>query len=317
MVLRLRFRDYERVSRSRTLEYATAASRTVLASARVLMAEAMPEIEERGVTLVGVALITSRASGSAGCDARGAAVSPARWTPCWTRCASCWAPACCVEAAPWIPVCGKRAGLVQASFSPMSACVVTGGAGFLGSHLCELLLGRGKWVICVDNLETGKLENIGHLRSGEFAFTNHDITEFVRIEGPVDFGITWPARRARSTTCGCRCTPSRWAPTGPNMLGVAKDKRARFLLASTSEVYGDPEIHPEPEDYWGNVNPIGPRGVYDEAKRYAEALAMAYHRQQGVDTCIVRIFNTYGTRMGPHNRHAIPPSCARPCRTSR
>jgi dTDP-glucose 4,6-dehydratase len=162
-------------------------------------------------------------------------------------------------------------------------------------------------VICIDNLETGSLRNIMHLRDREFVFENHDITEYVEIDGPVDFiyHLASPA-----SPIDYARLPLQTLKVGSygthHMLGVAKRKRARFLLASTSEVYGDPEIHPQPENYWGNVNPIGPRGVYDEAKRYAEALTMAYHRQQGVDTCIVRIFNTYGPRMRPHDGRAIP-----------
>jgi len=189
----------------------------------------------------------------------------------------------------------------------MSTCVVTGGAGFLGSHLCETLLGKGHRVVCVDNLETGSLANIEHLRSDEFGFLNLDITEFVRIEEPVDFvyHLASPA-----SPIDYQRLPLQTLKVGSygthHMLGLAKFKRARFLLASTSEIYGDPAIHPQHEEYWGNVNPIGPRGVYDEAKRYAEALTMAYHRQQGLDTCIVRIFNTYGPRMRAHDGRAIP-----------
>ncbi|CAN5522150.1 SDR family oxidoreductase [soil metagenome] len=189
----------------------------------------------------------------------------------------------------------------------MSTCVVTGGAGFLGSHLCESLLERGHRVVCVDNLETGSLGNIEHLRSDEFVFLNHDITEFVKVEEPVDFvyHLASPASPIDYLRLPLH-TLKVGAYGTHNMLGLAKFKRARFLIASTSEVYGDPEIHPQHEEYWGNVNPIGPRGVYDEAKRYAEALTMAYHRQQGVDTCIVRIFNTYGPRMRAHYGRAIP-----------
>lgn len=189
----------------------------------------------------------------------------------------------------------------------MTTCVVTGGAGFLGSHLCEHLLGKGHRVVCVDNLETGNLDNIDHLRADEFVFLNQDITEFVEIEGPVDFiyHLASPA-----SPIDYMRLPLHTLKVGSygthHMLGVAKVKRARFMLASTSEVYGDPEIHPQPEEYWGNVNPIGPRGVYDEAKRYAEALTMAYHRQQGVNTCISRTFNTFGPRMRPHDGRAIP-----------
>jgi dTDP-glucose 4,6-dehydratase len=189
----------------------------------------------------------------------------------------------------------------------MSTCVVTGGAGFVGSHLCEHLLGAGHEVVCLDNLDTGNLENLEHIRDPGFRFLNHDITEFVEIEGEVDFiyHLASPA-----SPIDYQRLPLHTLKVGSqgthNMLGVAKFKRARFLVASTSEVYGDPEIHPQPEDYWGNVNPIGPRGVYDEAKRYAEAMTMAYHRQQGVNTCIARIFNTYGSRMRPHDGRAIP-----------
>ena len=189
----------------------------------------------------------------------------------------------------------------------MSTCVVTGGAGFLGSHLCEHLLAEGHRVICLDNLDTGSLHNISHIRDENFVFDNHDITEDVVIDEPVDFvyhlaspasPIDYARRPLHTLKVGSYGTH--------HMLGVAKAKRARFMLASTSEVYGDPQIHPQPESYWGHVNPIGPRGVYDEAKRYAEALTMAYHRQQGVDTAIIRIFNTYGARMRPHDGRAIP-----------
>jgi dTDP-glucose 4,6-dehydratase len=185
--------------------------------------------------------------------------------------------------------------------------VVTGGAGFLGSHLCDYLIGQGHRVICVDNLETGSLQNVEHLRGPEFAFLNHDVTEHLEIAEPVD--VVYHLASPASPIDYLRL-PLQTLKVGSygthNALGLAKWKRARFLLASTSEVYGDPAIHPQPETYWGNVNPIGPRGVYDEAKRYAEALTMAYHRQQGVDTAIVRIFNTYGTRMRPHDGRAIP-----------
>src|SRR5256714_1324941 len=189
----------------------------------------------------------------------------------------------------------------------MPICVVTGGAGFLGSHLCEHLLEMGDRVICIDNLDTGSLENIEHIGEAEFEFINHDLTEFVRIDGPVDFiyHLASPA-----SPIDYARLPLHTLKVGSHgthhMLGLAKVKRARFLIASTSEVYGDPEVHPQPETYWGHVNPIGPRGVYDEAKRYAEALTMAYHRQQGLDTRIARIFNTYGPRMRPHDGRAIP-----------
>jgi dTDP-glucose 4,6-dehydratase len=193
------------------------------------------------------------------------------------------------------------------SIVPVPTAVVTGGAGFLGSHLCDALVRDGSRVVCVDNLETGSLQNVEHLRGDQFAFVNHDITGHLEVEGPVDvvFHLASPA-----SPIDYLRLPLQTLKVGShgthNALGLAKWKRARFLLASTSEVYGDPLIHPQPETYWGNVNPIGPRGVYDEAKRYAEALTMAYHRQQGVDTCIVRIFNTYGPRMRPHDGRAIP-----------
>jgi dTDP-glucose 4,6-dehydratase len=189
----------------------------------------------------------------------------------------------------------------------MPTAVVTGGAGFLGSHLCDSLAGDGYRVICVDDLETGSLQNVEHLRGDDFVFMNHDITNHLAIDEAVDviFHLASPA-----SPIDYLRLPLQTLKVGShgthNALGLAKWKRARFLLASTSEVYGDPLIHPQPETYWGNVNPIGPRGVYDEAKRYAEALTMAYHRQQGVDTCIVRIFNTYGPRMRPHDGRAIP-----------
>jgi dTDP-glucose 4,6-dehydratase len=189
----------------------------------------------------------------------------------------------------------------------MSTCIVTGGAGFLGSHLCESLLDRGHRVLCIDNLETGSLANIEHIRNGDFVFMNLDLTEFVAVEEPVDFvyHLASPA-----SPIDYMRLPLHTLKVGSygthHMLGLAKNHRARFLLASTSEVYGDPQVHPQPESYWGHVNPIGPRGVYDEAKRYAEALTMAYHRQQGVDTCIARIFNTFGPRMRPHDGRAIP-----------
>jgi dTDP-glucose 4,6-dehydratase len=189
----------------------------------------------------------------------------------------------------------------------MPTSIVTGGAGFLGSHLCERLLQEGHRVLCVDNLETGTLENIEHLRTPEFAFLQHDIIGHLEIDEPVGyvFHLASPA-----SPIDYLRLPLHTLKVGSygthNALGLAKRHRARFMLASTSEVYGDPPVHPQTEDYWGHVNPIGPRGVYDEAKRYAEALAMAYHRQQGVDTHIARIFNTYGPRMRPHDGRAIP-----------
>jgi len=189
----------------------------------------------------------------------------------------------------------------------MATCLVTGGAGFLGSHLCDALLAEGHRVICVDNLETGTLSNISHIRSPDFTFLNIDITEPYFIDEPIDFvyHLASPASPIDYLRLPLH-TLKVGAYGTHHTLGVAKFKRARFLLASTSEVYGDPQVHPQPESYWGHVNPIGPRGVYDEAKRYAEALTMAYHRQQGVDTAIARIFNTYGPRMRPHDGRAIP-----------
>jgi dTDP-glucose 4,6-dehydratase len=189
----------------------------------------------------------------------------------------------------------------------MPTAVVTGGAGFLGSHLCDTLVAEGHRVLCVDNLETGSLQNVEHLRGENFVFLHHDLTRHLDIDEPVDFiyHLASPA-----SPIDYLRLPLQTLKVGSygthNALGLAKWKRARFLIASTSEVYGDPAVHPQPESYWGNVNPIGPRGVYDEAKRYAEALTMAYHRQQGVDTAIVRIFNTYGPRMRPHDGRAIP-----------
>ena len=191
----------------------------------------------------------------------------------------------------------------------MSTAVVTGGAGFLGSHLCEYLLAREWRVICLDNLDTGSLMDVKHLREDRFDFRYHNCVDFIDVDEPVDavFHLASPASPVDYLRL-----PLHTLKVGSygthNALGLAKFKRARFLLASTSEVYGDPEVHPQREEYWGNVNPVGPRGVYDEAKRYSEALTMAYHRQQGVDTHIVRIFNTYGPRMRQHDGRAIPKS---------
>ncbi len=190
----------------------------------------------------------------------------------------------------------------------MSTCLVTGGAGFLGSHLCDELLARGNRVICVDNFETGSLANIEHIRDpGRFLYLQTDIIEPYFVEEPVDFVYHLASPASPIDYLRLPLHTLKVGSYGTHhTLGLAKAKRARFLLASTSEVYGDPQVHPQSEAYWGHVNPIGPRGVYDEAKRYAEALTMAYHRQQGVDTAIVRIFNTYGSRMRPHDGRAIP-----------
>jgi dTDP-glucose 4,6-dehydratase len=185
--------------------------------------------------------------------------------------------------------------------------VVTGGAGFLGSHLSDYLLDEGFRVICVDNLDTGSLQNIEHVRDEAFVFVNHDLIHHLDLDEPVDFVFHLASPASPIDYARLPLHTLKVGSYGThNMLGLAKFKRARFLLASTSEVYGDPQVHPQPETYWGNVNPIGPRGVYDEAKRYAEAMTMAYHRQQGVDTSIARIFNTFGSRMRPHDGRAIP-----------
>jgi len=190
----------------------------------------------------------------------------------------------------------------------MPTSLVTGGAGFLGSHLCDYLISRGQRVICVDNLETGSLENIRHLDTGaDFRFEMFDITDHYELEEPVDFVYHMASPASPIDYARLPLHTLKVGAYGThNTLGLAKKHRARFLLASTSEVYGDPLVHPQPESYWGNVNPIGPRGVYDEAKRYAEALTMAYLRQQGVNTTIVRIFNTFGPRMRANDGRAIP-----------
>src|SRR6059036_2160796 len=189
----------------------------------------------------------------------------------------------------------------------MPTAVVTGGAGFLGSHLCDHLISKDYRVVCVDNLDTGSLQNVEHLRGDNFLFINQDVTEPLELDEPVDFVYHFAALASPIDYLRMPLHSLKVGSYGThNALGVAKFKRARFILASTSEVYGDPEVHPQPESYWGNVNPIGPRGVYDEAKRYAEALTMAYHGQQGVDTAIVRIFNTYGPKMRSHDGRAIP-----------
>ncbi len=189
----------------------------------------------------------------------------------------------------------------------MSTCLISGAAGFLGSHMCDHLLAEGHRVICVDNLDTGSLQNVEHIRTTDFRFELLDIVSPYFVDEPVDFVYHLASPASPIDYARLPLHTLKVGSYGTHhMLGLAKVKRARFLIASTSEVYGDPEVHPQPETYWGHVNPIGPRGVYDEAKRYAEALTMAYHRQQGVDTAIVRIFNTYGPRMRPHDGRAIP-----------
>ena len=189
----------------------------------------------------------------------------------------------------------------------MGTCLVSGGAGFLGSHLCDALLRKGHRVICADNLDTGSLQNVEHVEDDRFHFLLHDITEPLFIDEPVNFVYHLASPASPIDYLRLPLHTLKVGSYGTHhMLGLAKLKRARFVLASTSEVYGDPQVHPQPESYWGHVNPIGPRGVYDEAKRYAEALTMAYHGQQGVNTGIVRIFNTFGARMRPHDGRAIP-----------
>ncbi len=190
----------------------------------------------------------------------------------------------------------------------MPTSIVTGGAGFLGSHLCDFLLARDHRVICIDNLETGSLRNIQHIDGGAaFSFRMLDITSHYEVDEPVDFVFHMASPASPIDYARLPLHTLKVGAYGThNSLGLAKAKRARFLLASTSEVYGDPLVHPQPESYWGNVNPIGPRGVYDEAKRYAEALTMAYLRQQGVNSCIARIFNTFGPRMRPNDGRAVP-----------
>src|SRR6187399_8282 len=185
--------------------------------------------------------------------------------------------------------------------------VVTGAAGFIGSHLSEALLDRGHHVIGVDNLRTGDVANIAHLRDRDFEFIRHDITRHIDIEGDVDFIFHWASPASPIDYLELPIQTLKVGSLGThNALGLAKAKGAGFVIASTSEVYGDPLVHPQDETYWGNVNPIGPRGVYDEAKRFAEAMTLAYHRYHGLDTRIVRIFNTYGPRMRLHDGRAVP-----------
>ncbi len=188
------------------------------------------------------------------------------------------------------------------------SAVVTGGAGFLGSHLCDRLLKEGLKVICVDNLITGNTENIAHLAGNEnFSFVKHDVTNYIFLPGRIDYILHFASPASPIDYLKFPIQTLKVGSLGSHKaLGLAKEKKARFLLASTSEVYGDPTIHPQNEDYWGNVNPIGPRGVYDEAKRFAEAMTMAYQRYHGIETRIVRIFNTYGPRMRLNDGRALP-----------
>jgi dTDP-glucose 4,6-dehydratase len=190
----------------------------------------------------------------------------------------------------------------------MGRALITGGAGFLGSHLCELFLSRGHEVICMDNFITGSPDNIGHLFGQPgFSFVKHDVTEYIHVEGKLDFVLHFASPASPIDYLEKPIQTLKVGSLGTHKtLGVAKDKNARYLIASTSEVYGDPLIHPQKEDSWGNVNPVGPRGVYDEAKRFAEAMTMAYHRYHAVDTKIARIFNTFGPRMRLDDGRAIP-----------
>ncbi len=192
--------------------------------------------------------------------------------------------------------------------SQLQHAVVTGGAGFLGSHLCDRLLAEGFRVTAIDNLITGDIRNISHLIGNEkFRFIKHDVTEYIYVDGPVHFILHFASPASPIDYLKLPIQTLKVGSLGTHKaLGLAKEKNARFLLASTSEVYGDPLVHPQPESYWGNVNPVGSRGVYDEAKRFAEAMTMAYHRYHGVDTRIVRIFNTYGPRMRIEDGRAIP-----------
>ena len=185
--------------------------------------------------------------------------------------------------------------------------VITGAAGFIGSHLAEALLDRGHTVLGIDNLRTGAVANIAHLTNRDFRFIEHDVTNDIHVDGPVDFVLHWASPASPIDYLELPIPTLKVGALGThNALGLAKAKRATFVLASTSEVYGDPAVHPQTEDYWGNVNPVGPRGVYDEAKRFAEAMTTAYHRYHGLDTRIARIFNTYGPRMRIRDGRAIP-----------
>jgi dTDP-glucose 4,6-dehydratase len=186
--------------------------------------------------------------------------------------------------------------------------LITGGAGFIGSHLCQFLLERGGQVVCMDNFITGSPDNVAHLEGRpEFTLVRHDVTQYIDVEGPLDWVLHFASPASPRDYLELPIQTLKVGALGTHRaLGVAKARRARFLLASTSEVYGDPLVHPQPEEYWGNVNPVGPRGVYDEAKRFAEALTMAYHRAHGVETRIARIFNAHGPRMRLDDGRAIP-----------
>jgi len=196
---------------------------------------------------------------------------------------------------------------VEKQKKPEKRVLITGGAGFIGSHLCDYLLSKGNEVICMDNLSTGNISNINHIRDKRFLFIKHDVTNYIFIEGKIDFILHFASPASPIDYLKLPIQTLKVGSLGTHKaLGLAKEKNATFLLASTSEVYGDPLVHPQSEDYWGNVNQLGPRGVYDEAKRFAEALTMAYHRYHGIKTKIVRIFNTYGPRMRIDDGRAIP-----------
>ena len=186
--------------------------------------------------------------------------------------------------------------------------LITGGAGFLGSHMCDRLIAEGHFVICMDNLITGNMDNIAHLfGNNHFRFIKHDVTEYIYVEGELDFILHFASPASPIDYLKLPIQTLKVGSLGTHKaLGLAKAKKATFLLASTSECYGDPLVHPQSEDYWGNVNPVGPRGVYDEAKRFAEAMTMAYHRYHGIETRIARIFNTYGPKMRLDDGRALP-----------
>jgi dTDP-glucose 4,6-dehydratase len=185
--------------------------------------------------------------------------------------------------------------------------LITGGAGFIGSHLCDYLLGQGHRVTAMDNLVTGSIDNIAHIRDANFTFVQYDVTNYIYVEGPLDYVLHFASPASPIDYLQLPIQTLKVGALGTHKaLGLAKNKGAKFLIASTSEVYGDPLVHPQPETYWGNVNPIGLRGVYDEAKRFAEAMTMAYHRYHDVDTRIVRIFNTFGPRMRKDDGRAVP-----------
>ena len=189
----------------------------------------------------------------------------------------------------------------------MPRTLITGGAGFLGSHLCDYLLNKGHEVICMDNLITGSLANIEHIKNERFIFVEHNVTNYINIEGSLDYILHFASPASPIDYLEFPIPTLKVGSLGThNALGLAKKKNSVFLIASTSEIYGDPLVHPQGEDYWGNVNPVGPRGVYDEAKRFAEAITMAYHRYHNIDTKIIRIFNTYGPRMRLNDGRAIP-----------